>query len=72
MARRADPERIETARREATRQRLMGLGVSEARADGWIDAWAKQAAVDSILPGGGYWDACWHWIEDQRRLRTKP
>jgi hypothetical protein len=40
MAHRADPERIETARREATRQRLMGLGVSEETADLWIAAWA--------------------------------
>jgi hypothetical protein len=38
MARRSTRERLETARREATRQRLQGLGVSEPTANAWIDA----------------------------------
>ena len=50
----------------------MGLGLSDGRADEWIDAWARQASLDGVEPGGGYWDAGWRWIETQRRLRMRP
>jgi hypothetical protein len=40
MARRADPARIDTAREAATRNRLIGTGLSEAIADARIAAWA--------------------------------
>lgn len=72
MSRRSTPERIDDARREATHRRLVSLGVTDATADAWIDAWARQANHDGIEPGRGYWDACWRWIEDQRRLRVRP
>jgi hypothetical protein len=44
MSRRADPARIEVARRNATRNRLIGERVTEATADAWIAAWDDQAA----------------------------
>ncbi|MDF2735953.1 MAG: hypothetical protein K0S97_2577 [Chloroflexota bacterium] len=72
MARRPTPERIEEARYQATRNRLIGVGMSEETADAWIDAWATQAARDGVEPGAGYWDAAWRWIAEQRRTRVWP
>ena len=43
MSRRSTPERIDEARRAATRQRLIGQGVTEATADASIAAWEAQA-----------------------------
>lgn len=39
IARRADPARIEEARRAAVRNSLIGEGVTEATADAWMAAW---------------------------------
>jgi hypothetical protein len=72
MARRPTPERIEEARYQATRNRLIGVGMSEETADAWIDAWATQAARDGVEPGAGYSDAAWRWIAEQRRTRVWP
>jgi hypothetical protein len=44
MSRRADPARIDEARRAAIRNRLVGEGVTEASADTWISAWGARAA----------------------------
>jgi hypothetical protein len=54
MSRRADPARIEEARRAATRSRLIGDGVTEATAEAWIAAWDVQAAADGLEPGREY------------------
>ena len=72
MARRSTPERIEEARHQATRNRLIGVGMTEETADAWIDAWAAQAARDGVEHGAGYWDAAYHWIAEQRRARVRP
>lgn len=72
MSRRADPERIEEARHQATRNRLIGVGMSEETADLWIDAWATQAAKEGVEHGAGYWDAAYRWIAEQRRTRVRP
>jgi len=72
VSRRADPERIEEARHQATRNRLIGVGMTEETADAWIDAWAAQAARDGVEPGAGYWDAAWRWIAEQRRTQMRP
>ena len=72
MARRADPASIDEARREATRHRLLGVGMSEETADAWIGAWASQATRDGVEPGAGYWDAAWRWIIAERQLRSQP
>lgn len=48
MSRGSTPERIDEARRAATRNHLMGEGVTEATADAWIAAWAAQAVADGL------------------------
>ena len=73
MSRRADPDRIDEARRAATRNRLIGEGVTESTADAWIAAWETRAAEDGIDRGNAYWDAGWIWIaEQQRKTRRTP
>lgn len=67
MARRADPQRINQAREDATRNRLMQSGMSRERADEWLARWAVQAGQDGLTPDAGYWDAGWKWIEERRR-----
>ena len=44
MARRADPERIFQARRDAIRNTLTGSGMSLETAERWCDAWEIEAA----------------------------
>jgi hypothetical protein len=73
MARRADPRRIDAAHREATRRRLMGLGISSDRAGEWIARWEGQAASDGLEPGADYWEAAWAWVSLQLdRPRNEP
>jgi hypothetical protein len=72
MSRRSTPERIDEARRAATRNRLIGEGVTEATADAWIAAWDAQAAQDGMTPSAAYWEAGWAWIAEQRRSRVRP
>jgi hypothetical protein len=72
MSRRSTPERIDEARRAATRSRLMGEGATEATADAWIAAWEAQAARDALERGSAYWQAGWDWIAGQRELRVRP
>ena len=59
MARRADPARIDEARKSATRNRLIGDHMAEATADAWLAAWAEQAARDGLERGAAYWEAGW-------------
>jgi hypothetical protein len=72
MSRRSIPERIDEARRAATRNRLIGDGATEATADAWIAAWEAQAAQDGIDHGRIYWEAGWAWIAEQQRNRVRP
>lgn len=72
VSRRSTPQRLDEARRAATRNRLIGERVTEATADAWIAAWAEQAAHDGLRRGAAYWDAGWEWIEEQRRSRAYP
>ena len=55
MSRRSTPERVDAAREAATRNRLIGDGMTPARADEWIAAWAAQAARDGLERGSAYW-----------------
>ena len=71
-ARRADPERIFQARRDAIRNRLIGTGLEEARADAWIAAWEAQAALDGLPRDGVYWETGWRWVTQQREQRARP
>jgi hypothetical protein len=72
MSRRADPARIDTARRDATRNRLIGERMTEATAEAWIAAWDAQAARDGLEPGRIYWERGWAWIAIQRQRRVRP
>jgi hypothetical protein len=56
MSRRSTPERIDEARRAGTQQRLIGPGVIETTAEGWIAAWEAQAGPDGIARGSAYWE----------------
>jgi hypothetical protein len=72
MARRSTPERIDQARRAATRNRPIADRVSESTADAWIAAWETQAEQDGLQRGAAYWQAGWDWIAAQRRSRVRP
>jgi hypothetical protein len=70
MSRRADPARIDEARRAATRNRLMGEGMTLERADAWIAAWEAEAGRDGLARGAAYWEAGCAWIAAQRARRA--
>ena len=72
MSRRPTPERIDQARRAATRSRLIGQGTTEATAKAWINAWEAWAATDCLRRGAAYWDAGLDWIAEQRRTGVRP
>jgi hypothetical protein len=72
MSRRADPARIDQARRPAIRNRLMGESATEATADAWIAAWDAEGVKDGIEPGSVYWERGWEWIAAQRQHRVRP
>ena len=72
MARRAEPARIEQARHDATRNRLIGSGVTEETADLWLAAWDAQAARDGVKHDAHDFNAAWTWIADHRRERVRP
>jgi hypothetical protein len=72
MSPRSTPERIDQARRAATRSRLIGEGVTEPTADAWIAAWEARAAREGLDRGSANWEAGWAWIGEQRRSRVRP
>jgi hypothetical protein len=72
VARRADPVRIDEARAAATRNRLMGEGMTEAMADAWIAAWAERARTEGIERGATWWDRGYAWIAAEREHRPRP
>jgi hypothetical protein len=73
MSRRGDPARIDAARHAATRNRLVGAGMSEETADRWLAAWADEAARQEVAAGtAAYWERGWDWIEAQREHRREP
>jgi hypothetical protein len=72
VSRRSTPERIDEARRAATRSRLIGERVSPDTADAWIAAWEAQAAEDGLERSAAYWDAGWDWIAAQLDRRARP
>jgi hypothetical protein len=72
MSRRSTPERIDHARRAATRNRLIGERVTEETADAWIAAWEAQAVQNGLARGSAYWQRGWEWIFAQRERRVTP
>ena len=67
MSRRSTPERLHAARREATRQRLIGEGELPEQAERLVAQWELRAAQDGLERDGRYWDAGWAWMLAQRR-----
>ncbi len=72
MTRRADPARIDAARRAAIRNHLIGEGMSEATAEAWIEAWDSRAAQDGVEAGRVYWERGWEWIAAETQRRVRP
>ena len=69
MSRRADPERIFQARRDAIRNTLTGSGMSLEGAERWCDAWELEAAWRGLPRDGAYWTAGAEWIAAERKAR---
>jgi hypothetical protein len=69
MTRRADPVRINEARRAAVYANLTDSGLDAATADRWIDAWVLEAASRGLTPSSDYWDAAQRWIAEERAAR---
>lgn len=65
MSRRSTPARLDTARREATRARLISDGEPPDRAEAWLARWEAEAAGQGLVHGA-YWAAGWRWIAERR------
>jgi hypothetical protein len=71
MARRADPERINQARRAAIRNVLIDESrMPPATADEWIAKWETEATNRGMTPGSDYWTIGLVWIKEQRRRKS--
>lgn len=63
----------EPAIRAATRDRLIGEGMTQKTADNWMGAWEVQAVRLQLRSWDPtYWDAGWEWIVAGRALRPQP
>jgi len=69
FARRADPERIDQARRVATRNGLTDYGMPKEEAERWCDAWELEAAGRGLQKDAVYWELGEEWIAAERRAR---
>jgi hypothetical protein len=73
MARRADPERIFTARRMAVRNTLASEGMAVETADAWCDAWQDEGErLDLDRTSSEYWTLGLAGIHEQRQRRKQP
>ena len=73
VTRRADPERIHIARRDAIRNVIMqSRGLDREVAERWCDAWEAEAALQGLERGSAYWDAGKAWIEAQCSATKQP
>jgi hypothetical protein len=73
MARRADPERIFTARRMAIRNILTDEGMPPELAETWCHAWevhGEELGLDRLT--SEYWTLGSAWIHEQRQRRKQP
>jgi hypothetical protein len=66
MSRRADPTRIETARRAATIARLVSAGRSAAAAAALVAEWEGAQALTGRAPGRSDWEDFDRWLADRR------
>jgi hypothetical protein len=68
VSRHPDPARIDAARREATRRRLLATGILPERADALMAAWESEAERRGISDGGRYaTETAWDWMAARRR-----
>ena len=73
MARRADPERIFTARRMAVRNTLASEGMSVDTAEAWLIAWQGEGArLELDRMGSEYWTLGLAWVHEQPMRRKLP
>jgi len=73
MARRADPERIHDARREANLTRLVGQdGEFPDRARALIARWEAIADAEGRPHDQAFWQAGRDWIAAQRESGARP
>ena len=72
MSRRADPERIHQARRDAVRNTLAGTGMGVEAAERWCDAWEAEADRRGLARDRDYWSVGSDWIEAERAARRSP
>jgi hypothetical protein len=70
VSRRADPERIYQARRDAIRNRLISGGKDPDVAERWCDAWEAEAVLQGVARDRDYWDAGELWIDRQCAARS--
>jgi len=66
MARRADPTRIEAARRAATVARLTSAGGSAVAAAALVAEWEAVMAATGRTLGRSDWEAFDRWLADRR------
>jgi hypothetical protein len=72
MSRRPDPDRLYTASRTGTLNRLVGDGELPERAEAWLAVWEGQAASEGIDRfRDGFWHDGWRWIDDLRARRMQ-
>ncbi len=67
MARRGDPARIEEARREAIRQRLLGTGMLPGRVEALMAAWEDEAIRRGLADRPYSGADAWEWMASQAR-----
>jgi hypothetical protein len=74
LTRRADPERIYQARRDAVRNRLTDEHrMPPELADQWLRAWEVEAADRGLERlRAEYWDGASEWVVEQRSARKAP
>ncbi|HYM84733.1 MAG TPA: hypothetical protein VEY67_11330 [Candidatus Dormibacteraeota bacterium] len=72
MSRRADPDRIHIARRDAIRNALLSRGMDRDVAERWCTAWEAEAVLEGVDRGPGFWDAGKRWIDAQCAARRQP
>jgi hypothetical protein len=69
MSRRADPARIETARRAAAIARLISSGEPPDRAAAWVARW--ESTIDG-QPSREDWETLDVWLAGQRLRGVRP
>jgi hypothetical protein len=67
MGRRADPGKIDEAKRAGTRARLISTGMSEAAVDAGFADWEAHAAAEGLRRGRLDRDAAFEWITARRK-----